>query len=394
MNHNNSTGGNGGTSPSHSSSSSGVHHDMAKIFVGGLSWQTTEETLRYHFELYGEVVSVEVMRDRNTGDPRGFAFVVFKEDSTVEAVMNNLPHEINHKVVDVKRAQARGMAPPSIHRDGTGGGAGSNSSGTSQNNPSRGDRNSYYGKHDSNNNSNINSNDTSSVSGGGGGGRHRSGSYSKGDQLSPEQLQNKIFVGGLPLHLNKDELRDFFSQFGTVVDAIIMMDMHQQRSRGFGFVTFENGSGGAQAALKAQPLYIGEKYVEIKLATPKGDRDQQQQHGGGGGNKSKYHQNSMHAPTGLRNAAAASMAYQSKGEFAGLAASYGRSGWRAGYGTIAFGSSGWNVKGWEDISKAPEHSGFSFELVENAKLRKEGGRNKRDAVKGVEQKETKRQRRS
>jgi RNA-binding protein Musashi len=91
-----------------SSSSNTNNHDMAKIFVGGLSWQTTEETLRYHFEQYGEVVSVEVMRDRNTGDPRGFAFVVFKDDTTVDLVMSNLPHEINHKVVDVKRAQARG----------------------------------------------------------------------------------------------------------------------------------------------------------------------------------------------------------------------------------------------------------------------------------------------
>jgi len=89
--------------------------DVAKIFVGGLSWQTTEETLRYHFEQYGEVVSVEVMRDRNTGDPRGFAFVVFKSDETVDLILKNKPHEINHKVVDVKRAQARGVAPPSIH---------------------------------------------------------------------------------------------------------------------------------------------------------------------------------------------------------------------------------------------------------------------------------------
>ncbi len=92
--------------------------DAAKIFVGGLSWQTTEETLRYHFEQYGEVVSVEVMRDRNTGDPRGFAFVCFTSDETVDLILKNKPHEINHKVVDVKRAQARGMAPPSIHHGG------------------------------------------------------------------------------------------------------------------------------------------------------------------------------------------------------------------------------------------------------------------------------------
>ena len=95
--------------------SAGSNIDAAKIFVGGLSWQTTEETLRYHFEQYGEVVSVEVMRDRNTGDPRGFAFVVFKSDETVDLILKNKPHEINHKVVDVKRAQARGIAPPSIH---------------------------------------------------------------------------------------------------------------------------------------------------------------------------------------------------------------------------------------------------------------------------------------
>jgi hypothetical protein len=97
---------------------SGSQIDAAKIFVGGLSWQTTEETLRYHFEQYGEVLSVEVMRDRQTGDPRGFAFVVFKSDETVDLILKSGPHEINHKVVDVKRAQARGVAPPSIHHGG------------------------------------------------------------------------------------------------------------------------------------------------------------------------------------------------------------------------------------------------------------------------------------
>jgi RNA-binding protein Musashi len=91
--------------------------DQGKIFVGGLSWQTNEESLRWHFEQYGKVVSVEVMRDRVTGDPRGFAFVVFAESATVDLVMNEANHEINHKIVDVKRAQARGIAPPSIHKD-------------------------------------------------------------------------------------------------------------------------------------------------------------------------------------------------------------------------------------------------------------------------------------
>lgn len=286
-------------------------HDDAKIFVGGLSWQTTEETLRYHFEQYGQVTAVEVMRDRVTGDPRGFAFVVFAEDATVELVMANLPHEINHKVVDVKRAQARGTAPPSIHNN-------------------------------NNNATGVQEFKKKKIQPGG------------TKELTPEQLQNKVFVGGLPLHLDKEGLRDFFQQFGTVVDAIVMMDATQSRSRGFGFVTFENGSGGAQKSLSSQPIHIDKKYVEIKLAMPKGDP---QQFGSGGG---------------LRNPSAASNATQSSGEFAGLAASFGRNGWKAGYGTIAFGNTGWNVQGWEEGSFSPEEVGFSFDLLEKAKLIKKG----------------------
>eukprot|EP01083_Nonionella_stella_P229379 811960_1 len=281
--------------PSNGATTAEAHHDMAKLFVGGLSWQTTEEPLRYHFEQYGEVVSVEVMRDRNTGDPRGFAFVVFKDDATVELVMQNLPHEINHKIVDVKRAQARGSAPPSIH------GKTERESRPATTTTTTGTR-----------------------------------------EMSPEELQNKIFVGGLPLHIDNDGLKKFFSQFGAVADSIVMMDSGQGRSRGFGFVTFENGTGGAQLALKAQPIYIDNKYVEIKLATPKGEAQ----------GKKTFHN------TGLRNAAAA--ATQSKGEFAGLAASYGRQGWKAGYGSYAFGSCGWAVDGWEDLCEIPEVSGFSF----------------------------------
>jgi RNA recognition motif-containing protein len=41
--------------------------EKAKIFVGALSWQTTEDSLRSHFEKYGPVQSVELVRDRHTG---------------------------------------------------------------------------------------------------------------------------------------------------------------------------------------------------------------------------------------------------------------------------------------------------------------------------------------
>jgi len=289
--------------------------DAAKIFVGGLSWQTTEETLRYHFEQYGEVVSVEVMRDRQTGDPRGFAFVVFTSDETVDLILKGCPHEINQKVVDVKRAQARGVAPPSIHH---GGEEESVASGGQQQNSVKQERH------------------NNSTTG-----------------LSPEQLRNKIFVGGLPMHCDKDGLKEFFSVFGPVVDAIVMMDTVNQRSRGFGFVTFENGSGGAQKAIEVQPINMFGKSVEVKLATPKADRDGG---GGGGGNFQQKHfqQKQVMAPSASNT-----------GEFAGLASAYGRAGWRAGYGSKAFGKAGWSVIGWDDGGDAPDKKGFSFALLDS-----------------------------
>ena len=46
-----------------------------KLFVGNLPWAATESDIRAHFSQAGEVVSVEVMMDKFTGRPRGFAFV-------------------------------------------------------------------------------------------------------------------------------------------------------------------------------------------------------------------------------------------------------------------------------------------------------------------------------
>jgi RNA recognition motif-containing protein len=55
-----------------------------KLFVGGLSWNTTEETLRSAFESCGPLVEVKVITDRETGRSRGFGFVTFEspEDAT------------------------------------------------------------------------------------------------------------------------------------------------------------------------------------------------------------------------------------------------------------------------------------------------------------------------
>jgi len=294
------------------------NNDQSKIFVGGLSWQTTEESLQFHFEQYGPIEKVDLMRDRNTGDPRGFAFVLFQNQSTIDLIMNEDKHEINHKIVDVKRAQARGQAPPSIH-------GGSNEIHHSNDN-----------NHSNNNNSQGNQ-------------HHNQHHDNQQQQMTPEQLHNKVFVGGIPPHIDRDGLKEIFEEFGTVVDAIVMVDQVTNRSRCFGFVTFENGSDGAQKAIDQQPLTVQGRKVEVKLATPKAE--QRRMPTGG----SKH--------IGLR---AGMSGATSSGKYAGFSVAYGRSGWKAGYGTFAFGQHGFGVHGWEDMGgfTIPERAGFSFSMLE------------------------------
>ena len=61
--------------------SGGNQHDdiEGKIFVGGLSWQTTEASLRFYFEKFGELTDAAIMIDKRTGQPRGFGFITMKD---------------------------------------------------------------------------------------------------------------------------------------------------------------------------------------------------------------------------------------------------------------------------------------------------------------------------
>ncbi|MFN2134295.1 MAG: RNA recognition motif domain-containing protein, partial [Anaerolineae bacterium] len=64
---------------------------MAKsIYVGNMSYDTTEDTLRELFEAFGDVVSVNVITDRATGRPRGFAFVEMASDGAAQEAISEL----------------------------------------------------------------------------------------------------------------------------------------------------------------------------------------------------------------------------------------------------------------------------------------------------------------
>jgi RNA-binding protein Musashi len=72
--------------------------DQGKLFIGGISWETTEDKLAEHFNAYGEVTQAAVMRDKLTGRPRGFGFVVFADPAVVDRALQN-PHTLDGRTV-------------------------------------------------------------------------------------------------------------------------------------------------------------------------------------------------------------------------------------------------------------------------------------------------------
>jgi RNA recognition motif-containing protein len=88
-----------------------------KLFVGGLSWDTTDASLRAAFEQFGPVLDAKVITDRDTGRSRGFGFVTLEAPADAEAAMGAMDGaELDGRRVRVNEAQDR--------RGGGGGGGG------------------------------------------------------------------------------------------------------------------------------------------------------------------------------------------------------------------------------------------------------------------------------
>uniref|UniRef100_A0A1J3E8J7 Heterogeneous nuclear ribonucleoprotein 1 n=1 Tax=Noccaea caerulescens TaxID=107243 RepID=A0A1J3E8J7_NOCCA len=183
--------------------------DQGKLFVGGISWETDEEKLKEHFSNYGDVSQAIVMRDKLTGRPRGFGFVIFSDPSVLERVLQE-KHHIDTREVDVKRAMSR---------------------------------------------------EEQQVSG-------RPGNPSRGSVGDAHNKTKKIFVGGLPPTLTDDEFRQYFEVYGPVADVVIMHDQATNRPRGFGFVSFDSEEA-VDLVLHKTFHDLSGKQVEVKRALPK-----------------------------------------------------------------------------------------------------------------------------
>uniref|UniRef100_A0A7N8WR47 Musashi RNA binding protein 1b n=1 Tax=Mastacembelus armatus TaxID=205130 RepID=A0A7N8WR47_9TELE len=86
------------------------------MFIGGLSWQTTQEGLKEYFSKYGEVKECMVMRDPVTKRSRGFGFVTFVDQAGVDKVLAQTRHELDSKTIDPKVAFPRRAQPKLVTR--------------------------------------------------------------------------------------------------------------------------------------------------------------------------------------------------------------------------------------------------------------------------------------
>jgi cold-inducible RNA-binding protein len=98
---------------------------MTNIFVGNLNYSTTQDDLHATFAQFGNVERVNVVTDRDSGQPRGFAFV---EMTNAEEAQNAISHlngaELNGRAMNVNEAR-----PKPAHNSGRGGFGGSRKSG-------------------------------------------------------------------------------------------------------------------------------------------------------------------------------------------------------------------------------------------------------------------------
>ncbi|OAY23076.1 hypothetical protein MANES_18G049700v8 [Manihot esculenta] len=200
-----------------------MDNDKAKLFVGGISRDTSEDALKAHFAKYGTVLTSVVAKDKYTRSPRGFGFVTFSDPTCADKALQD-SHVILGRTVEVKKAipkseqlqlqQLQQQQFPNQQK----------SSGFSEN-----------------------------------------GSNSNGNDCLRTK---KIFVGGLSSSLTEEQFHNYFQRFGKIVDVVVMQDPLTNRPRGFGFVTYDSEESVEKVMLNNFHDLYG-RLVEVKRAVPK-----------------------------------------------------------------------------------------------------------------------------
>ena len=94
-------------------------------------------------------------------------------------------------------------------------------------------------------------------------------------------MSKKLFVGGLAWTTDEHSLRSAFERFGTLSEATVVLDRETGRSRGFGFVTFDDDSAAMQASREMNDQELDGRRLTVNEAQDRPPR------GGGGGDRGR-----------------------------------------------------------------------------------------------------------
>ncbi|KAL8690861.1 MAG: hypothetical protein Q9218_003792 [Villophora microphyllina] len=205
-----------------------------KMFIGGLNWETTDQSLKDYFSQYGEVQECTVMRDGATGRSRGFGFLTFRDPKTVNVVMVK-EHYLDGKIVRPSISILFSALCDLFNEKKT---------------------SLQFAKIDP----------------------------KRAIPRDEQERTSKIFVGGVSQEATEADFKEYFMQYGRVVDATLMMDKDTGRPRGFGFVTFDSEAA-VDATFQGDMMILG-KPIEVKKAQPRGNmRDEDDSYGRRGGRR-------------------------------------------------------------------------------------------------------------
>lgn len=87
-------------------------------------------------------------------------------------------------------------------------------------------------------------------------------------------MASKLFVGGLPYSTTNDDLQDLFAAHGTVASAVVITDRETGRSKGFGFVEFEDDNEAKSAIQALDGSDLGGRKIIVNEARPREERPQ------------------------------------------------------------------------------------------------------------------------
>lgn len=85
-------------------------------------------------------------------------------------------------------------------------------------------------------------------------------------------MSKKLYIGNLPFGVDSDKLKELFSEFGNVEEATVITDKFSRRSKGFGFVTFENDADADKAVAEMNGKEVEGRQIKVSEAKPMEER--------------------------------------------------------------------------------------------------------------------------